>query len=401
MVNNSIQKLSLEEKKISIFTKVLSFLFPFYLLFSSYSISGINLCYYIYIPIIILAFLDRNSLFIERNTLYFLLVIVIQEICVLLFMDLNKHNITSIEISLLFSIITTLLVFSFRTYVDIKYMLKVYTLLGTICAIVLCLQAFKIYILNLPSPPIMLFEQFRDRALSSVDLTRPSSFFNEPQHYASFLLPLIYFKMIEKKYMLALFLSISIVFSGSSQGIIILLSCWIYFFIFIYTGKNKGVIIFTLAISIIFVFLIENGLVNFMFGKILKTDFSTNIRIARGFGIWYGLPLKEKIIGIGNISVNEYILAKGYSLFWYRDPAIYSDALDFISSFSANFIFYGLFGGIAFIVLLLKLKTKIESQYIGLILIITISSFTQTLVFNSWYVFYFSLLLLLIKVSRK
>ena len=140
---------------------------------------------------------------------------------------------------------------------------------------------------------------------------RPSSLFVEPGYFAFYVLPCMIINLIkEKRLLLPIIITISLILSTSGAGIAIGFIMWGLFFItkIVHVKNNKISImphlffpILILGMIIVSFLLINTNI----FSRVLGGSF--NARIIRGFMIYDKMDSIHKIIGVGMNNISNYM----------------------------------------------------------------------------------------------
>lgn len=325
---------------------------------------------------------------IHKWLLFFVSIIIVNQL-ILLLLDPIYVSAELILKNLVITIATSFIVIVLSDSTNENRIYKVYSFFGFIAIIGILYHSILIYGFGHIVYPLVPFKNFIDESLIifSNGINRPVSFFLEPQHYASFILPLLYLTLKRKKLIFSILITLTIFLSTSTQGILITTLIWIYFVVFIF--KEFKIRILTLLLfSVITVFVLNLNLSDFTVNKLINIDLSTDIRISRGFLIFAEMDSLVKVTGIGPGSITDYIVQTGKSLRWLTDSL---NLNNFISSYSGVLVQYGIISSIFFNILLFDLYKQGRKENFGFFVIILISLFGQTLLFNSWYILYFSI----------
>ncbi len=381
-----------------------SFILIFYMIFASYPIFGTfsNWSYlftFMYCLWFIVFKRNQKLYFYKPLTTLSFLIIIFYLFNSIIMNDLGSvtlNNIVNIVISLLFISV-------FTSRININWLYKIGNIAATIVAGTLILQAIGLFIFNIPAVPINILPLPQEFELAWGDFLgrRPSAFFSEPQAAASFLLPFIVISFFKKQLFFATFFAIGILSSTSTLGTTLV------FFLFIYNGiiSQNNRLIYTpiiLALGIFgFYYFVTLDIFEFSRYKILNVDFLSDARLSRGFILLSYFTFTELIIGIGNsiepftiehINANYVTnaLNRGY------DYNAYS-ALNYTTTVSGNFIKYGLLCGSYYIYVIFKLFNSSANILRTFSVLIIILSFSQTILFNSWFIYFFGIFFGLIK----
>jgi hypothetical protein len=282
-------------------------------------------------------------------------------------------------------------------FVDIHKdkMFKMYSGIGTICMIAMYIQAIGLLVFKIPAVPIRLLPVSAEDAhfWGYFKGERPSTFFSEPQAYASFMIPLLIMALYKKKYFFSIFIAISIFLSTSSQGILLV---GITFLIFIFhTGKWYNKILFSLLSILLIMVLFTLPIFQFATEKILKTNYlEDNIRLTRGFIIYSTFNKTDLMWGIGEGQQQSYVEEYLSFMPWFKrfkNDTDHEALLGYSTTFARILISSGIFPLIVFIILLFSLAKCSDKDLFALLLIIVASSFASTILFNTWFLFYYLL----------
>ena len=252
------------------------------------------------------------------------------------------------------------------------------------------IQAVEVWILKSPMTIMIPFYEhtMKDQSILLAS-RRPSAFFLEPQHLCSFLLPLLLIEMKKQNYIRAGVLTFTILLSTSTQGVVCAAVLWGILLMFDKQRKLKSKIVkLVLIISFVFAFIYTDLFIGAV-DKIQSGTFDNNIRIFRAFDVFRAMPVEDKIVGIGMKNVNNYLAYSHVCNRWLMSEL--SPAHNFISSLIGNFIEFGLIGGIAYVVMLIKMFRKANITGRIFVVLIILSALSATITYNAWMMFYWVL----------
>ena len=136
-------------------------------------------------------------------------------------------------------------------------------------------------------------------------LMRPSSFFWEPQSYCSFMMVPQFLAFSEKKMAWAAIITLSMLLSGSTTGII---TSAIIFLLYIFSGEiskkvRNRLIIIAVAIGCTFIFssLFDKGR-----EKMENVDYESTSRLYNGPALVAHMPISDLVFGGVSASVPDY-----------------------------------------------------------------------------------------------
>ncbi|MCL1938046.1 MAG: hypothetical protein FWF52_06605 [Candidatus Azobacteroides sp.] len=273
---------------------------------------------------------------------------------------------------------------------------RIYSIVGFVVATTLYLQSIGLLIFNIPARPINLLPVSADdfHFWNYFRGERPSAFFPEPQAYASFMLPLLFLTLNRRKFIYSTFIGGSIFFSTSSQGILLVIILLIFMFV-IHPNKWYLKIAYIAFIIIIVGAFLVLPVFNFAYEKIIKIFnpelLKDNIRLVRGYLIYSTFNANDLLLGIGDGNQQMYVENNLY-LFWDWAKAHISDneqLMGYSTTIARILIAVGPLPLLFFIQMIYKMYKYDDKIMRPLLIIILFSSFAQTLLFNSWFFFYY------------
>lgn len=285
----------------------------------------------------------------------------------------------------------SLFLLAFACHIDKRLFFKAYFVLGMVCSAIVIVQFFLANILGIPQSTIQILPVSEENQhFWLTDSNRIGGLFTEPQGFSSYILPLLTMLVFSKKYISAAFVSVAIFASTSSQGILLMAFIWAYSFFV--SGRNtdrKFKRVFVVAASGIILLLVLSQIpqFSFVFDKIGDINiFGYDIRLTKGFQIFFAMPFWDQIVGIGFGNLQAYLLSGDFNFFWMSLTR--PELLGYITTMSNVLISFGVGGFIFYLnVFRANWSTPHEESKVVLLLIL-ISSFTQTILFNAWYLFY-------------
>ena len=371
-------------------SSLISYFIPFLIILSQYKLIG-NVSYGILI-IVIFTFLIVIS---DRFTLYFnklMLALIISMLVSTFLMFFRSQEFHQAQLNYLIMGLAHVIVISTCVrYVNFNIIYKSYKFVGLVSIIILIYQSFIIYVLGQSIAPISILPIADSDIRLWQPALRPSAIFTEPQAFCSFMLPLLIFARSKNDNLLSILIIISVILSGSSFGILSLLFLFAFFFFSKNTSnKNKlSVMFILLPLAVV---LVSSSFMDSAIDKILNIDVTNQIRISKGFEIYSDMNFTEKLLGL-DISVEAYV-KNDISKYPWAFNYINSDVehlLNYVTTFSGVFVSYGLIPGILFSILLFLNHYNSIGMAKQMSLLIILMSFTATLLFNVWFVFYYIL----------
>lgn len=167
--------------------------------------------------------------------------------------------------------------------------------------------------------------------LVSIGYGRPNSVFLEPAHFAIFILPLFFYSLMNKKYILSFIYFFGLLLSTSTTGFAI--SIFILLYHFIYQKKNivlflmVGVLLIPLFIyQDIFSFIFDNNL-----DKLGTDSMGENDRFLGTIPLIFRMDFFSWIFGLGYNQMSDFFMSQGVFVNNYSNSY-------FMSFFSFGFI---------------------------------------------------------------
>ena len=355
---------------------------PFYVILSYYvlpAVSSIGM-------LIIYMYVSNDVVYVNK----LLLIFVVYAICTQPFIFMVYGGFNSSRLFNLFAIIMMFLVICVCTQkINLDAFFNVYLIVGFICSIAIIFQSLQLYVLGMKVYPIVLLPI--DTSSWFNGGTRPCGFFPEPQAYATYILPLLYYQLKKHNLKWVVFFSISILFSTSSLGIIAVVLLFGYYLMSSNTNKvfKIGAIILGLAI---FLVIRQTTVYDYAISKILDIDITNNTRLSHGFDVFNKLSFEQKVLGIGKNNLT-YFLSEERIVLTDRVSILMRNSA-YITSISDILVGFGVIGLLIYILFIVKqIITYDDKMFIFLLLVL---SFAQTIFLNSawifWMVIYFNMI---------
>lgn len=317
----------------------------------------------------------------------------------------NEFSVLAVFIRLTYFLFYTLLIFMPSSHdFNVGYAGKIYLRLGILagCFLILqyvCFWGFGYTLVGLiPGLPLNYsitdYTEWINKYSSMYEIIfRPTSIFPEPAAFAQYMAPLLVLTLFtsvgkKRRLMLAAFISLVMVLSTSTNGIVFSICTWIIYFIYCNyrSVKRNNVLTFLFPLiifGVVFFFFVlltdDNAISNYtarQFNDIfnMNTSASGYLRVLRGFDIYSQLNILEEIFGIGMGTYQSY----------YAMGSIYvlDGEVEYMSSLSYLFVSTGIIGFLLFIYALFYnsigkgICSKILAMWVVLV-------FTSSSVFNS------------------
>lgn len=283
---------------------------------------------------------------------------------------------------------------------DILY--KVWKIAGVIFTAGLVVQVVQIYILGHRIAPISIIPGYTLRTVDSIAQTRPSSFFSEPAAFVNAIIPLEFLSLRRKNFKWAVFVTVAILLSGSTVGVILSIVLWTLELLSRDNSLWKRIIILVIALVIIAIFT-NLDVFDISFTKFLQViggESTFGSRVQIGMEVIRRQSLFEIICGTNYNDVATFVTNRNASfsnsiivMSYWRSGRL------FLNTFSRLIFQYGIIGLMLFLnplVLYLK-QQKYKAKM--LIIMFFVAIFGQSVLLNTYYYVWIILFLLYEKDS--
>ena len=191
-------------------------------------------------------------------------------------------------------------------YVNFVKLASAVNLVSIICFIGLLYHVVEISIGNVVYPIRVPFLPDPDKISRVYEMShRPVSFFMEPQTYVSYMIFPLYMALQGKNMIWALLIGLSMLLSGSTTGIAMIIIIWVGFLV---TQKN-GIfmkILFVIAFAILVYVLFNSDYTTAGLDKMNSTNYGENSRLVNGLIIFANIPFEYFIGGIPDANISDY-----------------------------------------------------------------------------------------------
>lgn len=303
-----------------------------------------------------------------------------------------------------------LFVISIATFVNVFDLGKLYKwwrLVGVLFMIGLFYHSIEYYVFNhnvdmikLPFLPLSDNKVFEK--ILTIDYTRPRSFFTEPSHYASFMLPLLFLNLLYKDYKYGAINMVFLLLSTSSLGIV----SGVFFLIvmsFKHTSFKIKLLLIIFLIIGYFCFL-NMDIFQYARDKIATSnggDESSRLRLFFTASVWAELPVDLKILGIPNFSIGDFLLQNSKyipnQLVWVLQD---ESSINYASSIWFVAVKFGLVVWIVYLFFYIRnIQKSWSSPILYYALMIFVATFIQSCFLNS--IFMSQIVLMLVLLNNK
>ena len=346
-----------------------------------------------FVPILLIR---KNNVCYGRDEVQFLICVVLVSVISALFhlmqgtewfdFVLFYHN--------LYSIILCLIPLCFiSSIINVNVFVKTVLIFGVIASLILDWQWLSYFFTGSFQRDVFIPGLEINRDLDTFSKFRPSSFFTEPAHFAIYILPAFQLALIKKKNFLTYLFAFSILFSGSSTGLIlmfILLGLYLY-----ETGTKRwyvaliGFMVLLISLYVAYRLVPEAFLNNLEKLEAVETGKSDS-RLLRPLEYLRLFQSYEHFFGISLNQLSNLLEMDGTWYFTknYANAAIYT------------YISFGLTGLAALVIYIIKKWHHIISSY-GFLLIFLGIVCSDQILFNGHYFYLVIFVLLSNEILKK
>lgn len=217
---------------------------------------------------------------------------------------------------------------------------------------------------------------------------RPVSFFWEPQAYCSFMMIPLFLAIIERKFLWASIIVISMFASTSTTGIVLSL-----FMITLLVFSEKAqlrtkIIVLMLSCGLTY-FLLNSSLFEGGVDKMESTNIEKTARIVNGPLLLLNMPVEHILFGIPAANVNDYYFSTQASYSLMEEYTNSGDAFVFISTFWLIIAKFGIIGILLYINLYIQVIKK-NKELIIYVVPLFLTCFTNSDFFSGAFFFEFT-----------
>lgn len=375
------------KKKISL----MEIFIPLFCLINQYEIAGLHLGLICVIAVVALYFLKYREFYLYKPLFIFFLFMIVH--------DFFRMSITGFNTGIWVERVLYLLILSsIYKKVDEENLFRVWKIIGIIVIAGIFYQSFQVYILGQSVSTINIFPFLHSNSENYLlGYDRPHSFFLEPAAYCTWILPLLCMCMKRKKHIWMVFISISILLSTSSTGILMTGVIWL-FYAFVSAGSDGK---YFNSLMIVGVLIIGIGafsnlsIFSTAFNKLTNisvTNTSNSVRLVLGFQLFWATPLIYKVLGIPYMNVENYMRSGKVVLSKYK-LSLNLSYLGFVNAVGNCMLIYGVFGLLLYLKLYLNIWKESDLYSKCYVLTCIISIFGQSVFWNSLFVTQFAVML--------
>ena len=380
-------------------SKVVSFLFPYSFILFQFTFAGTyNIGFAFFLFLAAMSFLSSRKIFFVKEIFFFSIIVILAVIINYLIWDNLSFGTPFYFIN---GLLLTLAIFPVANAINEDTFFRSYNFLGLLVTFIVFTQSFYILSTGNSVAPINLLPITEEQSKLWQAAFRPSAIFSEPQYLSTFVTPLIALNMQKNKWVNASILALGVIASGSTYGLFFLIFLIAYNIItnqIFLLNRYRNLVIFG---SITLFFLFNSGFAEYGLLKLQSTDLSEDKRLTKSLLIFLNLEYKEFLFGIGT-SIENHLL-KSYEDFIFLYFQIFSGShlLGYVTGFFGLGIFFGILPMIYFIFMLIMLYFRGKGFTRLLVVFIFIHSLVATILFNSYFCFLLTLLVLYLRHNEE
>ena len=376
-----------QKKKINL----MEVFIPLFCLINQYEFSGIHIGLICVIVVVSINFIKYRQVYLYKPLFTFFLFMLLHDFIRIVITGFN----TGLWVERLFYLLLLSCVYK---RIDEDNLFKVWKFIGIIVMGGLFYQSFQVYILGQSVSTINILPFLQSSSENYLlKYSRPHSFFLEPAAYCTWMLPLLCMCMKRKKNVWMIFISLSILLSTSSTGILMTGVVWL-FYAFASARKEEK---YSNSLMIVGILIIGIGALSNLsiFSAALNkltnisiADTSNSVRLILGFQLFGAAPIMYKIWGIPYMNVENY-MRSGEVAFGKYGLNLNISHLGFVNSIGNCMLVYGIFGLFFYLKLFWNIWKESDLYSKCYVLTCLISIFGQSVFWNSLFVSQFAVML--------
>lgn len=346
------------ETILSFFLPVAFFLFPY----ANYGMFGIMFTYAFMCCMLFLIKFNHFPVFKPLSVYTILLVIFTIFNCAFVGGIISKR--------LLFTIILYLFcgysVSIIARHTDKDALYKCWKYLGILVCLVLAYQYIQITFMGQYVHAINVLPLTKADILSCdnwlEEHDRPVSFFTEPAAVVGFLAPLLSLAQQKKDFLVAIMVSVAILLTASTSGLIVLLILWSTYFLNIKFSLWTYILFSVLLGGILFVFLSTNLLqssVDKLLFEMSGESGNMYTRVIMGWNVFSTLDTRSMLMGIPDIDLTNY--AYNHASEFVNSLVLAGDDI-FTNSAQKVCLYSGLIGAVVYIWMLANVYKNVDKR---------------------------------------
>lgn len=263
-------------------------------------------------------------------------------------------------------------------HLDKDALYRCWKILGLIVCAAVAFQFFQTFVLHQSVRPIRLLpvraQELKLNENWTTSQERPVAFFTEPAMVVAFLTPVLLFAQQKKEWLTAVVVSLAILLSGSTSGIIVLAIMWGVSLFTYNLSKSSKVFVILLIVAAGIGFLnspfFSNSLEKLTF-EVSGDSSNMAVRVLRGWWVYSVFDTRSQLLGISDYDISSFVYRNAREFTWMIG---YEDNF-YLNTAQRILIQTGIVGAVIYIWMLVKLWMKTEKVVKPYLLVVVVSMF--------------------------
>lgn len=263
-------------------------------------------------------------------------------------------------------------------HLDKEALYRCWKVVGLIVCAVVAFQFFQIFFLHQGVVPIRLLPVRVDELMRNENWTRSSeravAFFTEPAMVVAFLTPVLVFAQQKKDMIISIIVSVAILLSGSTSGLIALAIIWGTSLFSYKSSVSYRLFLLFFLVVVVFAFLnlpfFSNSLAKLNY-EMSGDSSNMDTRVLRGWWIFGTLDTRSQLFGINDYNISSFIYRNAPDFTWQTG---YEDNF-YLNTIQRILIQTGMVGALLYIWMLLKIWTQTQKAVKPYLLVVIVSMF--------------------------
>lgn len=365
----------------SILKRIYLWLIPWYPVLNMYFVGKIPLAMIIFLPACLsILFKPKKDIRVDKSLIVLFVILILVETLQFSLTHIDNNVTTNnmiVQTTYLIEIIAAV------NFIRLQQLMRPYIISCLIMIGGIFYQVTQFYLLNNNNVenPIVLFPTLISDTNIAFGSIRPMSFFQEPQAFATYISVFIIVMIAERHFIIAFFATLSILLSGSTEGLGLICLIWGFFILQGRASKFKKVFFIFLGILLIQLYT-TSPYFHVGYDKVTNTEYDANVRLVQGFFVLSKMSFGDLLLGMGS-ALNDFYRAIASSIGRDLNTVVY------FNSATGAFIMYGLFVGLCYWWFLLKKITLKDKNILVYSIMLCLIPFVQTCFWSSTFVYLF------------
>lgn len=260
-------------------------------------------------------------------------------------------------------------------HLDKDALYKCWKVLGLIVCAVIVYQFFQIFVLHHSVLPVRLLPVSGAELIRNDNWTTPSdrpvAFFTEPAMAITFLSPVLFLAQQKKDVLVAVIISLAILLTGSTSGIMVLIILWGLSFFTYKISRPAKILMLILAViavaSFFYLPFFSQSLEKLTF-ELSGDSGNMNVRMLRGYWVYAVLDTRCQLLGITDYNISDFVYSNASEFTW---QVGYEDNF-YLNTIQRILIQTGAVGAILYLWMLIKLWKSTEktvNPYLAVVIV--------------------------------